>query len=68
MSLGELIVVSNFFECIALISKVEFKVEDNIINYDVVDTVMNDCVIGKKVFRCRIKQGIENSSLLVKFI
>ena len=45
MSLVELVVVSVFFECIALIFKVEFKVDYNFINSDLVDTVMNDCVI-----------------------
>ena len=47
MSLGKLIVVSVVFECIALISKVELKVYDKLINSDVVGTDMNDCVIGK---------------------
>ena len=67
MSLGKLIVVSVLFECIALISKVEFKV-DKFINFDVVGTDMNNCVIGISVFRCKINRGIGNSSFLVKFI
>ena len=59
--------MSVVFECIALIFKVEFKV-DKFINCDVVGTDINDCVIGEKVFRCRIKRGIGNSSVLVIFI
>ena len=47
MSLGELVVVSVVFKCIAFISKVEFKVDEQFINSDVVGTDMNDCVIGK---------------------
>ena len=53
-SLGELLVVFVVFKCIVLISKVELKVDDKFINFDVVGTDINECVIGEIVFRCRI--------------
>ena len=38
MSLGELVVVSVVFECITLISKVQFNVDEKFINFDLVGT------------------------------
>ena len=52
MSHGELVVVFVVFECIALIFKIEFTVDDNFFNSDVVGTDINECVIVNKVFWC----------------
>ena len=44
-----------------------FKVDEKFVNFKVVRTNTNDCVIGKTVFRCKITGGIGNCSPSEKF-